>query len=215
MNDNTKATGVSKLINALVESLVSAFASVVVALIKFYYSIFPAPSAYSERDKQEHAEFFSLTRIVVKDVTVASRDIIDHNAKTIDNFKRALSAKALVNNTEEKLKASYFRTPENLKKAHHLMLNYLKLTRDYCDLLARALMQHAMSPGVPENLEIIKHTHAKSMEALHDICDELENFARTMNQKASDLEEWADDTEKLAKETLKQDVKKAMGRQDN
>jgi len=197
--------------NALLEYFVSAIALVVVASIKFYL-IFRPPAMYSAQDKQDHAEFFSLARIVMKDITVASREIIDSNAETIDNFKRALSTKALVNDTEEKLKALYFRTPENLKKAHSLMLIYLKLTRDYCDLLAQALMQHAMSPGVPENWETIKNTRAKSMEALQNICDEFEVYAGQMRNKAAGLETWADDMERFAKENLMEDMTKIIRR---
>jgi hypothetical protein len=198
--------------SALLEYLASAIASVLVALIKFYLSIFRPPSAYSAQDRQNHAEFFSRAWIVVKDITIASRDIIDTNAETIDNFKRAVTAKVLVRNTEEELKASYFRTPDNLKKTHGLMLNYLKLSREYCELLEQALMQRAMSQGVPDNLETIKTTRAKSLEALQSVCEELQVYVDQMKNRSADLETWAVDMERFAKENLKEDMTKFIRR---
>jgi hypothetical protein len=198
--------------SALLEYLASAIASVLVALIKFYLSIFRPPSAYSAQDRQNHAEFFSRAWIVVKDITIASHDIIDTNAETIDNFKRAVTAKVLVRNTEEELKASYFRTPDNLKKTHGLMLNYLKLSREYCELLEQVLMRRAMSQGVPDNLETIKTTRAKSLEALQSVCEELQVYVDQMKNRSADLETWAVDMERFAKENLKEDMTKFIRR---
>lgn len=196
---------VTKLIDDLIENLISAGVFVFVATAKFYYSFIG--SASSSSDKQDYEAFFELEKRVMKDVIDTSRAITKDDVDNEERLRRALHAQAVIDEAEKNLRAIYFRTPEELKRASACLLDFLQVTKNYC-----ALTMKALSSGSSQDWDAAKSTYTQSMDTLGSFANELDNFALVMNNKADLLEASADETEELARKILKQNLKEKLDR---
>lgn len=197
----------TKLINDLIDGLISACVSVFVALTRFYYSSIGSSKIRSDSDKQDFEAFFLVEKMVMKDVISTSRAITADDVDNKERVRRALHAQAVVDETQRNLKALYFRTPEELKSASARLLEFLQLTQTYCIQASKAL-----SSNSPLDWDAAKSTYTQSMDSLGFFANELDDFALVMNRKADLLEASADETEESAKRILKQHLKERFGR---
>lgn len=175
-------------------------------MAKFYYS-FIASKVHST-DRQDYEAFFEVEKKAVKNVIDASRAITKDDVGNEERLQRARHALTLTNEAENSLKAIYFRTPEELRKASACLHDFLQLTKNYCMLIMKAL-----SSGSPQDWDEAKSTYTKSMETLGSFADELDAFALIMNNKADMLDASADEAENLARKILQESLKEKLGRQ--